>query len=328
MPPAGSASIRAIRVPGCLRVGPRHPRPRLAPRSSFPRMTRISFLGTGLLGSAFVEAAAKRGDDITVWNRTIVKARDLERFGVRVAPTPADAVRGATRVHLVLKDDAVVEEVIEALRPGLAQDTIIVDHTTTQPALTAARATRLTDAGVRYIHCPVFIGPAAARQGKGTILASGSRALFDEIHEALARMAEHVDFLGERPDLAAVYKLCGNAFIISVSAVVADVLAIAGASDVSPADALTVVQRFDTAALITGRGAQMARGNFTPSFELVMARKDVRLMIETAGDRPLAALPGIAARMDVLLAEGHGAEDLSVMGKDAVQPPAAQHATA
>src|SRR5438045_3670711 len=100
-------------------------------------MTRIAFLGTGLLGSGFVEAAAKRGDDITVWNRTAEKARALEQFGVKVAATPADAVRGAASVHLVLRDDAVVEDVIEQLRPGLGRDAIILDHTTTQPALTA-----------------------------------------------------------------------------------------------------------------------------------------------------------------------------------------------
>src|SRR5215212_2396679 len=104
-------------------------------------MTHIAFLGTGLLGGALAEAAAKRGDDsIVVWNRTLEKARALEQFGARVATTPADAVRGATRIHLILKDDAVVEEVIAALRPTLDAQAIIVDHTTTQPALTAARA--------------------------------------------------------------------------------------------------------------------------------------------------------------------------------------------
>src|SRR5678815_5558630 len=130
-------------------------------------MTRIAFLGTGLLGSGLVEAAAKRGEQITVWNRTIDKARALEQFGARVADTPADAVRGVSRVHLVLKDDAVVEAVIAALRPGLDRDAIIIDHTTTQPALTAARATRLNAEGVRYLHCPVFIGPEAARAASG-----------------------------------------------------------------------------------------------------------------------------------------------------------------
>jgi hypothetical protein len=47
-----------------------------------------------------------------------------------------------------------------------------------------------------------------------------------------------------------------------------------------------------------------------------MARKDVRLMIETADSVPLAALPGIAARMDALIAEGHGDEDASVLGAE------------
>ena len=282
-------------------------------------MTRIAFLGTGLLGSAFVEAAAKRGDEITVWNRTLDKARALERFGARAAPTPADAVRGAARVHLVLKDDAVVEEVIASFRPALQAEAIIVDHTTTQPARTAERARRLAGEGVRYIHCPVFIGPAMARQGKGTILASGARELFDEIQPALARMAERVEFLGERPDLAAVHKLSGNAFIIGMSALVADVLALASAVDVPAADVLEVMHLFDPAAIITNRGRSMASKNFTPSFELAMARKDVRLMIETAGDRPLATLPGIAARMDELIAQGHGAEDLGVIGVDSVR---------
>jgi 3-hydroxyisobutyrate dehydrogenase-like beta-hydroxyacid dehydrogenase len=283
-------------------------------------MPKISFLGTGLLGSALIEAAAQRGgDDITVWNRTTDKARALERFGVHVAPTPADAVRGAARVHLVLKDDAVVEEIIDALRPGLGADAIIVDHTTTQPTLTAARAKRLVAEGVRYLHCPVFIGPAAARQGKGTILAAGPRTLFDEVQPALARMAPRVDYLGERPDLAAVFKLCGNAFIIGISGVVADVLTIAAAADVPAADAMKVIHLFDPSGIIAGRGSAMASGNYAPSFELTMARKDVRLMLETAGETPLSVLPGVAARMDALIAAGHGAEDLAVMGEASVR---------
>ena len=278
----------------------------------------IAFLGTGLLGSALVEAAAKRGERITVWNRTIEKARALEPLGVRVAESPAEAVRGAARVHLVLRDDAVVDDVIAALRPGLDPHVIIVDHTTNQPALTAARARRLADEGVRYLHCPVFIGPAAARAGKGTVLASGPRALFDEVREHLERMAPRVEYLGERPDVAAVHKLCGNALIVGLSALVADVLSVGAGSGVPAADAFRVFDMLDPAAMIAGRGRNMVDGRYTPQFELGMARKDVRLMLETAGDRPLAALPAIAARMDALIAEGHAADDLAVLGRDAV----------
>jgi len=280
-------------------------------------MTRIAFLGTGLLGSAFVEAALKRGDQVSVWNRTADKARALEPLGARVAATPADAVRGAARVHLVLKDDAVVEDVVAALRPGLDPAAVIVDHTTTQPALTAERAARLNAEGVRYLHCPVFIGPAAAREGQGTILASGPRALYDAVKADLARMANRVEYFGERADLAAVYKLCGNAFIIGINALVADVFSVAAGSGVAPADTLRILELFNPASVIAGRGRNMLAGDYAPSFELAMARKDVRLMLEASGTLPLAALPGIAERMDVLIAEGHGAEDLAAMGVDA-----------
>jgi 3-hydroxyisobutyrate dehydrogenase-like beta-hydroxyacid dehydrogenase len=281
--------------------------------------THIAFLGTGLLGAALAEAALGRGDRVAVWNRTADKARALEAHGARVADTPADAARGAARVHLVLKDDAVVDEVIAALRPGLAEDATIVDHTTTQPALTAARAHRLRAEGVRYLHCPVFMGPAAARAARGTILAAGPRDLYQDVRPALLPMATTVRYCGERPDLAAVYKLCGNAFIIGMSALVADVLTVAAAGHIAPEEALDVLGLLDPRAMLEGRGRAMAAGDFTPSFELAMARKDVRLMIETAGDLPLATLPGIAARMDALIAEGRGADDAAVLGAHAVE---------
>ena len=281
-------------------------------------MTPIAYLGTGLLGSALAEAAAKRGDQVTVWNRTASKARALEQFGIKVAATPADAVRGAARVHLVLKDDPVVDEVIAALRPGLAPDAIIVDHTTTHPKLTGERARRLNADRVRYIHCPVFIGPAAARAGQGIILASGPKPLFDAVKDALSHMAPRVEYFGERPDLAAVYKLCGNAIIIGLSGIVADVFAIARGSGVAPEDALKLLDFFNPGAIIAGRGRNMAKRNFAPAFELVMARKDVRLMMESANGTPLITLPAIAARMDALIAEGLGESDLGVLGKDSV----------
>lgn len=281
-------------------------------------MSHIAFLGTGLLGSAFAEAAARRGEQIAVWNRTAEKARALEPLGVRVASTPADAVSGADRVHVVLKDDAVVKQVLDVARPGIGGNTIVVDHTTTQPKSTAERARRLNADGVKYIHCPVFIGPAAAKKGLGTILASGPRDLFEAVKPALSRMAERVEYFGERPDLAAVYKISGNAFIVGVTALAADVFAIASGADVPPSDMLRVLDFLNPSAMINSRGKAMLTGNWTPGFELAMARKDVRLMIETADGNPLAALPGIAARMDAIIAEGHGTDDLAVVGKDSV----------
>lgn len=284
-------------------------------------MANIAFLGTGLLGGAFAEAAAKRGDTVTAWNRSPDKVQGLAQFGVKAATTPAEAVRGASRVHLVLKDDAVVEEVISAARSGLSPGTILIDHTTTLPRLTAERAERLHAQGVKYLHCPVFMGPAAARNAQGSMMAAGPRALFESVKADLATMTGRLEYMGERTDLAAVNKLFGNAMIIGISAVMADILTLAQASSIDAEDAIKLLGFLDLNAMVAGRGANMAKGNFTPSFELVMARKDVRLMLETSGERPMAALPAVAARMDQLIAAGHGAKDASVLGIDAVHRP-------
>lgn len=281
-------------------------------------MATIAILGTGLLGAGFAEAAARRGDTVTAWNRSPAKAQRLAEFGVKAAATPADAVRGASRVHLVLKDDAVVEEVIAAARAGLSPDAVLIDHTTTLPKLTAERSLRLNAQGIKYLHCPVFMGPPAARNAQGSMMVAGPQALFESVKSELAAMTGRLEFMGERPDLAAVNKLFGNAMIIGVSATMADVLTIAQASEVAPQDAVKLLGLLDLNAMVAGRGGNMAKGNFTPSFELVMARKDVRLMLETCGSRPMAVLPSVAARMDQLIAAGHGQKDASVIGIDAV----------
>jgi 3-hydroxyisobutyrate dehydrogenase len=282
-------------------------------------MAAIAFLGTGLLGAAFVEAACKRGDHVTVWNRTASKAEALAVFGARVATSPAEAVRGAERVHLVLQDDASVNEVVAALRPGLEPDAIILDHTTTRPDLTAERATRLAAEGVHYLHCPVFIGPAAAREAQGTIMVSGPAALFERVKPALERQATRVEYFGERPDLAAGYKLIGNAMLLAIAGVVADSFTVAAGAGITPQESLKLLEFFDPGRVVHGRGKKMAVGDFTASFELTMAHKDIRLMIETAGDRPLATLPGILARMESLIAEGRGHNDVGVLAADAVE---------
>jgi 3-hydroxyisobutyrate dehydrogenase-like beta-hydroxyacid dehydrogenase len=284
-------------------------------------MANIAFLGTGLLGSAFAQAAAERGDTVTAWNRSPDKVLALRPFGVTAAATPAEAVRQASRIHLVLRDDAVVEEVLAAARAGLLPEAIIIDHTTTQPALTAARAKRLDAEGLKYLHCPVFMGPAAARKALGSMMVAGPKVLFDAVQAELAKMTSRIEYLGERADLAAVNKLFGNAMIIGVAAVMADVLTMAQACQVDAQDAVKLFNLIDLNTSIAGRGSNMARGDYTPSFELAMARKDVRLMQETAGDRPLAALPSMAARMDQLIAAGHGSQDCCVLGIDAVQRP-------
>jgi 3-hydroxyisobutyrate dehydrogenase-like beta-hydroxyacid dehydrogenase len=282
-------------------------------------LSTIAYIGTGLLGAGFVEAACKRGETVRVWNRTASKAEALAAFGAIVCGSPAEAVRGASRMHLVLPDDAVVASIIAAFRDALAPDAVIVDHSTTLPALTAARSGTLNAEGVAYLHCPVFIGPAAAREAKGIIMVSGPEALHERVRAALEAQAERVVYFGARPDLAATYKLVGNGLLLGLIGLLSDVFSVAASNGVSPAESLKLLEFFNPTNVLTGRGRKMSAGDYTASFEMTMARKDIDLMVQAAGDLPLAVLPAMRARMDALIAEGHGAQDAGVMAVDAVE---------
>jgi len=282
---------------------------------------QVAFLGTGLLGGAMAERMVRAGGTtVRVWNRTASKAEPLAALGAKAANSPEDAVRSAAVVHVVLRDDASVNETLDACGDSLAPGSVIVDHTTVLPAGAVERSARLSARGIAYLHAPVFMGPAAALTAGGTMYVSGPADTFHALAAHLAAMTGTVHYLGEGPGLAAVYKLVGNTMIITINAGLADAFAIAQASGVSPIEAHGLFDAFSPCNTIAVRGKAMAEGDYRASFELGMARKDVQLMCEAAaaGGQSLHVLPAIAARMDALLAAGHAHRDFNVLAVDTI----------
>ena len=292
----------------------------MAPLTTVPCM--IAFLGMGLLGSNFTRALRLGGHEVNVWNRSPAKAQAVAaETGASAFTDPAEAVRGAARVHLTLSDDAAVDDVLERARPGLASGVVLVDHTTTTASGTKERILRWKERGVDFVHAPVFMGPQNAREASGIMLVSGDTAPLDRVRPALEAMTGKLVYTGPRPESAASMKLLGNMFLMFLTSGLADMLSLAKALEVAPADAAALFEYFNPGATVGARMARMMSGNYSePSWELAMARKDARLMQEEAARAgvPLAVLPAIARRMDEVIAEGHAHADWTVLGKDAL----------
>ena len=215
-------------------------------------------------------------------------------------------MRGVEQLHLTLADDASVDAVLEPIADAIAPATWIVDHTTTAPTPTAERVARWDARGKRYVHAPVFMGPQNAREATGAMLVSGEKTRFEALGPTLETMTGRVVYLGEEPGRAAAFKLFGNLVIISTVGVLGDVNRLARALGISTADAMGLFQAFNPGQLLPARAAKLAEGDFTPSFEATMARKDLRLMLEEAhatapsstsspGSRPCSTRPSRAA---------------------------------
>lgn len=279
---------------------------------------KIAFFGTGLMGSGFVRRARANGIEVNVWNRSPAKARALEALGAHAFEDAAAALQGAERIHLSLADDASVDAVLEPLAGRIPAATWIVDHTTTAVRPTAERAARWAGRGRVFVHAPVFMGPSHAAEGSGLMLMSGARAHHDALLPALRQMTGAVHYLGEAPERAAAFKLFGNLTLIGMLGVLGDVNRLAHSVGISTKEAFALFDAFNPGQTLPARAARITAAEFDkPSFEIAMARKDVRLMIEEAqrGGVELFVMPGVAAMFDAALARGEGALDAAAAAR-------------
>src|SRR5579859_3997084 len=295
----------------------------LARRSYFAYLYKkkvmVAFLGMGLLGSNFVRAMINKGGQVQVWNRTYSKAAALEQYGAKAFPDVADAVKGAAIVHLTLKDDVSVDEVLAKAEPGMMAGATIIDHTTTSAQGAVDRTKAWAKKGFTYVHAPVFMGPPNALESTGTMLVSGDQAIIARVEPALAKMTGKVLNFGNEVGKAATMKLLGNLFLVTLTGGLADTLAFAKSVHISMEDIYGLFDNWNPAGMVPARLKRMTSGNYSsPSWELSMARKDTRLMMEAAGQGVLTLIPAIATKMDKYIAEGHGGDDWTVIAKDSV----------
>lgn len=282
---------------------------------------RIAFLGMGLLGSNFVRAMISKGEEVQVWNRTAAKATALEADGAKAFSNIVDAVSGADRVHLTLKDDGTVNEVLEMAAAGLKPGAVIIDHTTTSVEGAIQRTREWQQRGFTYQHAPVFMGPPNALASTGFMLVSGDQGVIARLEPALSKMTGKVINFGPETGRAAGMKLIGNSFLVSLTAGLADTLSLAKAMEIPIPEVASLFTSWNPGNMLAQRLQRMsAGGQIEPSWELNMARKDTGLFIAAAqkGGTHLAVLPAIAAEMDRWIAKGHGSDDWTVIGKDAV----------
>jgi 3-hydroxyisobutyrate dehydrogenase len=273
---------------------------------------KIAFLGTGLMGSGFVRRLLHNGHQVNVWNRSPAKAKALEAHGARAFPDAASAVRGVDRIHISLADDAAVDAALEPLADAIPASTWIIDHTTTAPSPTSERCERWAKRGRVFVHAPVFAGPANTAEGTGIMMVSGDPAQCAKVIPDLEKMASKVVNVGPEPRQAAAFKLFGNLALIGIVGIAADVVRLAHAFGVAPADAVAMFKFFNPGEMLPARAAKVASGPYEPpSFTVAMARKDVRLMQEEAARHGvrLAVMPGIATLYDEAIARGESGLD-------------------
>ena len=245
-------------------------------------MAKLAFCGLGAMGVPMAIRLVEAGHDVTVWNRTAEKARPVVERGARQAASPAEAGRTAEAAITMLASPEALHDVVfgdRGLAAGLRAGTTLIEMSTVGPAAVGRLRDRLGE-GVDMIDAPVLGTIPQARDGILKIFAGGAEEVCGRWLPVLQAMGtpRRVGPLGA----GAATKIAVNCALVVLMSELGEALALADAMGLDEQIMLDVLS--DSPIGVTARGKRdlISSGSYPANFRLSLARKDARLICETA----------------------------------------------
>jgi 3-hydroxyisobutyrate dehydrogenase len=282
---------------------------------------KLGFIGLGIMGAPMAGHLARAGHDVTVYNRTRVKAEDwVARYGGRAAATPREAARGAEIVFSCVGNDDDVRAIStgpDGALHGMEGGAVFVDHTTASAALAVELDRAARDRSLFALDAPVSGGQSGAEQGILTVMVGGDASAFERAQPVMAHYARAVTLMGA-PGAGQKTKMVNQICVAGVVQSLAEALAFALRAGLDAKQVVSVISKGAANSWqMENRGTTMVDGKFDFGFAVDLMRKDLRITIEEAR-RNGAELPGTAL-IDQFYAklqkQGHGRLDTSSLIK-------------
>lgn len=279
-------------------------------------MTRCAFIGLGIMGREMARNLLEAGHEVRVANRSPEPVEALAAAGATPAATPAEAARGAEVVFTCLLDGPVVEQVLlgtDGVLEGCAPGTIIIDHSTIDPATAVRVAAAGAERQVRVLDAPVSGGDAGAREGTLSIMIGGDRDAVEEVRpllEVLGRTIEHVGAAGAGQQVKAANQL----LVAGIYSLVSEALLLVE-DEAIDADASLRVLAGGLAGnrILDTKASSMRARSFEPGARVDLHRKDLGIVLDLARGAGVALpVTAVVAQLyEALAAQGHGDLDHS-----------------
>jgi len=276
-----------------------------------PALPAVGFIGLGIMGRSMAGHLLAAGHRLHVYNRSRDKADELVARGATWQATPGEVAVHADVVITMVGYPHDVEEVYLSADGIVARaraGAILIDMTTSSPALAARIAATAAERGVRALDAPVSGGDIGAREAKLAIMVGGEPAAFDAALPVLQRMGTNIVLQGG-PGAGQHTKMCNQIVIASTVMGVCEGLAYARDAGL---DAETVLKSIGGGAAsgfqLNVLGARIIKGDFAPGFFIEHFIKDMGIALAEA-ERMRLELPGLALAkrlFDELKAKGYG----------------------
>lgn len=289
-------------------------------------MSKIAFIGLGVMGGPMARHLAAAGHELTVYNRTLAKAEAwVATHGGRVAESAMAAAHDADIVISCVGDDKDLLGVTtgpDGAFHAMAAGALYIDHSTVSAHVSRHLAEEAVRRGLHFVDAPVSGGQAGAENGQLAVMCGGDDAAVARaraVMDAYAARIVHVGASGAGQTTKMVNQICIAGVLQGLSEAVR--FAEAGGLDMDK-----VLEAISGGAAqswqMNNRWASMARGEFDFGFAVDFMRKDLGLALEEA--RVNGATLPMTALVDQFYADvqklGGGRQDTSALVRRLPKP--------
>jgi 3-hydroxyisobutyrate dehydrogenase len=261
-------------------------------------MSKLAFIGLGVMGYPMAGHLQKAGHQVTVYNRTTAKADSwVKTHGGAKAPTPRAATEGAEIVFTMVGNDDDLRSVAlgeDGVLAGMKKGTILVDHTTASAEVARELFALAKEKGIDAIDAPVSGGQAGAENGALTVMCGGESPIFDRAKPVIDAYARACFLLGPAGS-GQLTKMVNQLCIAGLIQGLAEGMSFGMKAGLDMEKVIAVISKGAAQSWqMDNRAATMCQGKFEFGFAVDWMRKDLGICLAEArrnGARlPVAAL--------------------------------------
>jgi 3-hydroxyisobutyrate dehydrogenase len=276
-----------------------------------PGDVQVGWIGTGVMGASMCGHLLAAGHPVRVTTRTRAKADVLVDAGATWADSPAEVAADSDVVFVMVGYPAEVEEVVfgnSGVLASLAPGGVLVDMTTSRPALAVDIARLAAERGVAALDAPVSGGDVGARNGTLSIMVGGDADAFTRVRPLLEHLGGTIVHQGSAGS-GQHTKLTNQVVVAGNLIAVCEALLYATRAGLDVESVLASISGGAASSwALTNLAPRIVAGDFAPGFFVDHFVKDMAIVLDEAARLQLA-LPGLALvhQLGVALqAQGHG----------------------
>ncbi len=257
------------------------------------------------------------GHKLFVYNRTAAKAQVLVDAGAVLCESPREVARQSEFVFSIVGYPVDVESTYlstDGILAGAKAGSVVIDMTTSEPAL-AKRICKVAERqGVDVLDAPVSGGDIGARNAALAIMVGGEQSVFDRVKPLFQCMGKNIAYMG--PTGAGQHTKMSNQILIAGTMIgTVESLLYAHRSGLNLEEVIAVIGSGAASSWsINNLGPRIVKGDFDPGFYIKHFVKDMGIALAEAKAMRLA-LPGLAlVNQFYQAAIAQGLEDLGTQG--------------